>query len=466
MQLKNRLCAVLTVAAMAVLAVFASTRQMTTMEKGESSSLLPDRKETIYFWYSDDALTSYINSAAVSFGEREGVHVIPVLRSESSYLEAVNQASVENDRQMPDAYVLSNDSLEKAYLAGLAGQVEDTDNICNEEHFPRTALCATSYQGKTVAYPFYYETSVLVYNQTYLDLWRTQQEEKASESGEDEGEVTPGEDGSEEGEQEEEESLENQILPEGIPLTMDGLLYIADTFDVPEGVEGIMKWDVSDIFYNYWFVGKYLVVGGDCGDDDKMIDINNVQTMECLKVYQALNQFFSIESDTVTYDSCMQDFIDGKLVFTMGGTDVVKRLEEEKAAGNFAYEYGFSVMPHVSSGLESRSLSVTDAVAVNAYSQHKELANRFAAFLTDEYAKELYARTGKVSANINANRDNGALEIFLQAYSESVSLPKLMEIGNFWLQLEALFAKVWNGAEVTPLVEELAGQIQTQLIMR
>lgn len=478
MQLKNRICAAAAVAVMAVMAVFGSMREMTVVEKEESDSQLPDKKETIYFWYSDDALTSYISSAAVSFGEREGVHVIPVLRSDSSFLEAVNQASVENDRQMPDAYVLNNDSLEKAYLAGLAAQVEDTGNICNEEHFPGTALCAVSYQGKTVAYPFYYETSVLVYNQTYLDQWRAQQEEKAAESGENEGEITseedsPEEDGPEEDAQEEsfpdegeETPIDAQILPEGIPLTMDGLLYIADTFDVPEGVEGIMKWDVSDIFYNYWFVGKYLVVGGDSGDDDKMININNTQTMECLKVYQALNQFFSIESDTVTYDSCMQDFIDGKLVFTMGGTDVVKRLAEEKAAGNFVYEYGFAVMPHVSSRLESRSLSVTDAVVVNAYSRNRELANRFAAFLTEEYAGELYARTGKVSANIHANRDNGALEIFLQAYSDSVSLPKLMEIGNLWLQLEALFAKVWNGAEVTPLVEELAGQIQTQLIMR
>ncbi len=40
----------------------------------------------------------------------------------------------------------------------------------------------------------------------------------------------------------------------------------------------------------------------------------------------------------------------------------------------------------------------------------------------------------------------------------------MMEIGNLWMQLEALFAKVWNGADVTPLVQELANQISIQVL--
>ena len=49
---------------------------------------------------------------------------------------------------------------------------------------------------------------------------------------------------------------------------------IADTFDAPEGVEGVMKWDVNNIFYNYWIVGNYMIVGGDPGDDRNDININ------------------------------------------------------------------------------------------------------------------------------------------------------------------------------------------------
>ena len=177
---------------------------------------------------------------------------------------------------------------------------------------------------------------------------------------------------------------------------MDDLLNIADTFDAPEGVEGVMKWDVNNIFYNYWIVGNYMIVGGDPGDDRNDININNPETIQCLEVYKALNQFFFIESDTVTYDSVIQDFIDGKTMFTIGTTDVVKRLEDAKADGSLTFNYGIARMPDVSAELQSRSLSVTGAAVINGYSEHKELADRFAAYLSEEYADGLYERSGKM----------------------------------------------------------------------
>ena len=244
---------------------------------------------------------------------------------------------------------------------------------------------------------------------------------------------------------------------------MDDILNIAYTFDVPLGVDGVMKWDVSDIFYNYWMVGNYMIVGGDSGDDPGMININNPETIQCLEVYKALNQFFFIEPDTVDYASVIEDFCQGKLVFTIATTDVVKRLEDAKAEGTLNFEYGIAPMPQVSAELQSRSMSVTNAVAVNSYSEHAELANRFAAWLVTEYADSMYDMTGKVPAYLGANADNGALQIFKLEYADSIPLPKMMETGNFWLQLEGLFSKVWNGADVTALVQELDETISEQV---
>ena len=55
------------------------------------------------------------------------------------------------------------------------------------------------------------------------------------------------------------------------------------------------------------------------------------------------------------------------------------------------------------------------------------------------------------------------LMIFADEYADSVSLPKMLETGNFWMQLEVLFSKVWNGDDVTTLVQQLdetiAGQV-------
>ncbi len=467
MSFKAKFIATAAVVAMAAAVIYGSTFELNSGEEEAAPlSWFGSQKETIYFWYSDDTMTNYINSAAVSFGEQEGVRVIPILTSDSEYLEAINHDTLHSDK-IPDAYLISNDSLEKAYLAGLATEVEDVGGICNEEYFPKAALDAVVYDGKTIAYPMYYETSALVYNATYMEEWARQQAVKelsgaGEQINEEEGTVTETREGTELDEAAVVAKTQ-EYLQNGMPSTVDDILGIADTFDVPEGVEGVMKWDVSDIFYNYWIVGNYMIVGGDAGDDKQNINISNTSTIQCLDVYKALNQFFFIESETVNYDSVVQDFIDGKVVFTIGTTDVVKRLEEARADGTMAYEYGILTMPDVSEKLESRSLSVTNAVVINGYSEHKELANQFAAYLTNEYTDSLYERTGKVSANLHANEDNEALQVFAKEYAESVPLPKMMETGNFWLQLEVLFSKVWNGEDVSTLVKELSDSITLQI---
>jgi len=416
----------------------------------EEPSTWFNRKETIYFWYSDDNLTNFINNAAVSFNERENVRVIPVLTSENEYLEALNNASLHSD-QVPDAYIVGHDFLEKAYLAGLATQIRDTEGVCSSENFPAAALSAVSYHDKLVAYPLSFDTSALVYNTTYLKQWARQAAEMeltGTEMLEDEAAVA---------------AKAQEYFAIAIPKAVDDIKNVAEYFETPEGVEGVFKWAVSDIFYNFWFGGNYMIVGGEAGDIKELIAIYSEETVQCLEVYKALNQFFYIEPDTVTYDSVLQDFIDGKLVFTIVTTDAVNRIADAREQGIINFEYGFTVLPDVSRELESRSMSVTSTVAVNGYSEHKELANRFAAYLVDECADSMYERTGRVPAKINANQDSMDLQVFKQEYADSVPLPKMMRTENFWLLLEGLFAKVWNGDDVTALVQELADRIYLQV---
>lgn len=458
MQLKKRLIAVAAVGIFAAAVLYGSTLDISSGEETGRTLFWFDRKDTIYFWYTDEEMTNFVNSAAVSFGEREDVHVIPVLAEGSEYLEALNQASLK-DEQLPDVYLISHDMLEKAYLAGLAEEIEDVAGVCDAAHFPTAALSAVSYHGKTVAYPLSFQTSALAYNESYLYEWAGQTARSALSDAE--GEETENTDESAVDEAQLAAKTE-ECFQNAVPQTMEDILKLADTFDVPEGVEGVMTWDVSDIFYNYWFVGNYMIVGGDAGDDESHIDISNAETIACLEVYKSLNQFFSIESDTVSYENALQDFIDGKTVFTIVTTDAAKRLAQSKSAGELAFDYGIAMMPDVSSELQSRSMSVTTAVAVNGYSCHKELANRFAAYLTDECADTLYEKTGRVAASLTADTDNGALQIFKLEYAESVPLPKMMETGNFWLQLERLFAQVWDGEDVTAQVQELADRIAAQ----
>ena len=54
----------------------------------------------------------------------------------------------------------------------------------------------------------------------------------------------------------------------------------------------------------------------------------------------------------------------------------------------------------------------------------------------------------------------------MQEYERSVSLPKMIETGNYWVQLEILFSKVWNGGNVAALVEELAQKMNEQVYVK
>ena len=410
------------------------------------------KKETIYVWYEDAALESYMNSAAVSFGEAEGVRVIPVYKDTSTLLEDVYEATMDSEKQTPDAFVINNDELGQAYLCGMADEIQNLSGMVNEAWYPLTALSAVTYRLKLVAYPFYYRTSILVYNKDYIDMWVRQQadREALAEAGY-------------ETDEEYQDWSENCVSEDGVPVTVEGLLKFADTFDAPEDVDGVMKWDVNDIFYNYWIVGNYLNVGGDCGDDATNFDIYSDEAMECLQTYQNLNQFFFIEAGSVTSETALEDFIEGRLVFTIGTSDVIEKLEEAKADGRLTYEYGVAKLPDVSDSLESRTLSVTSALAINGFSEHKELANRFAEYLTRTCSNDLYAKSGRMATALQASRDDQVLAIFTQQYESSISLPKIMEIGNLWLQLEALFAKVWNGEEILPLLRDLERQISSQI---
>ena len=106
---------------------------------------------------------------------------------------------------------------------------------------------------------------------------------------------------------------------------------------------------------------------------------------------------------------------------------------------------------------------MTGAVVVNGYTTHKQLANEFAIYLVTQCADDLYQKTGKISANALTEVDNGAVSIFHSSYANSASLPKMMETGNFWIQLEVLFSKVWNGADVEEQLDELDSQIRAQI---
>ncbi len=424
---------------------------------------------TLILWYTDEGLTDYLNSAAVAYQDAEGVRVEPVLKTGLEYIEEIYDASVKQE-EMPDLYITGTDTLEKAVLAGLARPINDPENILNSFNYPEIAMNSVSYRGSKVAYPFYYETAFLLYNSTYLsqmadaELRSEPTEDIDSEEG-SEGRTFVPDAGIPEGYTEESwkeaVSLRTQEL---IPESIEDITRLAMEHGAPEGMENFFLWDVSDIYYNYFFTGAYMNVGGECGDDPGLIDICNEDTIRCMSTYQGLHEFFSIESKESSYEKVLQDFLDGKTLFTIVTTDALATVERAYAEGEFKYGYGVAALPGVDADHVARGLSTTSCVAVNGFSQYPDEADLFAEYIMYESANTLYDRTGKMPCMGGVQEESaGARDVVREIYSQSVSLPKLMTLSNFWVELELAYTRVWDGADPEDTLKALSDQMQEQM---
>lgn len=400
-------------------------------QSGSDTGSLFSRKTTLHFWYTNDALTDYLNEVAVSYNEAHSrVRVEPQLIENAQYLEKVNSRTVNDMEDFPDIYIISNDSLEKAYMAGLASEVQDTDHFDNGDTFPQSATDAVTYDGKIVAYPMYFDAAALLYNTEYV-------QSMADDAG--------------------------QSLEETVPSTLVELVNLANSYDAPEGVEAVFKWDVSDIFYNYYIVGNYMNVGGEYGDDPDQIDIYNQGVIAALKAYQQLNQIFSIDTKTDDYESVLQDFADGRIVFTVATGDAAATLAELKTSGESDIEYGVVRLPDITDDVLTRTMSVTNTLVVNGYSEHQKAANDFIHYLLYENMDDFYERTGKIPASLAASLPDEHLQGFADAYRDSVPVAKMRQASNLWMYEENAFAQIWNGADVNDTVKSLYEQLMLQI---
>lgn len=420
------------------------------------------KKETLIIWYTDDALTEFLNNRALAFYDETDIRVETKLVSGLEYLEEINRTSIYEQDKLPDIYILTNDSLEKAYLAGLAADISDSGIVTQDRGFCSAAVNAVTYKDKILGCPFYFETSALLYNKTYLEQIAAQTNE-AYAASENAGAAAENAGASGENADASEDAGVRLTAEDLIPSTIADILNISDTYSMPENAEYFFRWDVSDIFYNYFIVGNYITVGGEAGDDKNSIDIYNEDSIGSLEAYRQLSQFFSIDIEETSYESILQEFIDGKTVYTIATSDCIDKLGEAAQDGRFPYEYGITKLPDINSGLATRGMSVTDALVVNGYSRHKESAVRLVRYLSENSVDSLYAMAGKVAALPSAEYADSHMEAFMRNYALSAPMPKMVETSNFWIELETCLERVWGGEEPNEQLKALSEKIKSQL---
>lgn len=380
--------------------------------------------ERLTLWYTDEKLNPYLVEAAEEFEQQNHVELTLQLVTAVDYIEHINTASI-SDLGGPDLFITSSELLEKARLAGITVENDSFTERELESDFPKQALNAAACGGRLMAYPFYFETCCLLYNKNYV---------------------------------------------EEAPATIDDILAYADSYEgseETEKVENIFKWNVADIFSNFFFIADYVNLGGQTGDDPEQVQLTAEEITDCLQYYQSLNAFFAIDADEVTTESVLQEFIDGKTVYTIAKTDAVasidKAVEEAENSESTGRFYGIAKVPDLTSELTTKGLSVTNSVVVNAYSSQRELAKSFARYLTYEKAQDLYALTGKMPVRLGVEYENPEMSVLLEQYEDSVEVPKLTDLSNYWMEMEIAFANIWQGSDAQAEADAVAQKMMQQL---
>ena len=382
--------------------------------------------EKLTLWYTDEKLNPYLVEAAEEFEQQNHVEITLQLVTAVDYIEHINTASI-SDLGGPDLFITSSELLEKARLAGLTVENDSFTERELEDAFPQQALNAASCGGRLMAYPFYFETCCLLYNKNYVDA---------------------------------------------APVTIDDILAYADSYeggDETADVENIFKWNVADIFSNFFFIANYVNLGGPTGDDPSQVQLSADEITACLQYYQSLNAFFAIDAEEVTTENVLQEFIDGKTVYTIAKTDAIAAIdkalaaEEETVSGDGDRFYGIAQVPDLTAELATKGLSVTNSVVVNAYSAQRELAKSFARYLTFEKAEDLYGLTDKMPVRLGVEYENPEMGVLLEQYENSVEVPKLTDLSNYWMEMEIAFANIWQGSDAAAEADAVAQQMLQQL---
>lgn len=376
-------------------------------EAPESSFEENSSVEELTVWYTDSDIAPYMNQAAKAYQEQTGIRVNVEEQSSIDYLESINQTNISEDTAGVDLYILNSDLLEKAYLAGLTTEIDS--EYMKTVSYPEAAVAASVWQGKNLGYPFYYETSFFLYNKNFIETCPADFQE---------------------------------ILDFSVQYGADGIVF--------EGIETILKWDVQNLYYNYGFAGAYLNFGGAYGDDASVLDLVNESAVEALTFYKRLNQSLYFDAAESEYDTVLEEFLNGKILYTIAGTQSLSRLEEAAANG---MQYGIAPLLDMNDNLESKAMAINYLVQINPYGAGGKAAEDFAVFLTDGYIENFYTLTGKMSCKPMGNYENSELVSVERAYADSVQLPKLLNASSYWMELELAFRAIWNSQ-----IEHQAGE--------
>ena len=292
------------------------------------------------FWYSDESYQEFFEKAAEEYYEDTGIVVDAKYQDSMDYMDAVYTVTMQGEA-FPDLYMIGSDELEEAYLYGLAA--ENTASDIYESTVAANAVTASTYKEKMYAYPLSYNTCLFVYKNGYFETE---------------------------------------------PETLQAIIDYSNDNEPPENVQYLLEWDVNDAFYDFPFISNSVSF---VKDEVETMQVNYDEGLynEDLEFFSQILESFSIDAATVTEESVISDFNEGKTICAIVDSDSLTKLE--------GTDHEIRELLALNDTLQASSAALTDLVVVNDFSGKKEKAADFAEYVTLTMSGELHGLGGHYS---------------------------------------------------------------------
>lgn len=367
-------------------------------------------QQTLTLWYSQSNMKDYLEQAASAYKDKYQVTITCEYKENSSYLEELYQSSVQEENG-PDLYLLRNDKLGRVCMEGLAAV--NTSKKYDNKHYCDTALQAAEYQNSLMAYPLYFNTVCMLYHTEYFPA---------------------------------------------PPATMGAVTAFSEKTELGENTQYILYWDMNDYFCSYPFIGNYLNIGGNAGDDKSKVSIYNEQVICCLQQFQQLGQYFAVDGGQMQAEEALTAFAEGRALCILADSDMVHQME---SYGELQYQ--ICAVPDLNEELKSCAGAYTELAVVNGLGFKQEQAAEFAQFLSYDYAEHLYETTGHFAARRDISYQKQELSEMYKIYEQSKQFPKLPETEDLNLNLNVLFANVRKGSDISAELQGFAGKMEIRM---
>ncbi|MDQ1233949.1 arabinogalactan oligomer/maltooligosaccharide transport system substrate-binding protein [Paenibacillus sp. SORGH_AS306] len=259
----------------------------------------------------------------------------------------------------------------------------------------------------------------------------------------------------------------NKDLIKEVPQDWNGVIDFAKTFNDTKANKFAIMWEVGNGYYVFPFIGGYgsYVFGSD-GTDAKDIGLNNPAAVEAATFIQGLNKILPLKTSDINADIKKSLFTSNKLAMNISGPWDTGSLKES------VKNIGVGMYPNLPNGKPMTPFSGVKAYFVNAYTKYPNASKLFADFITsEEWQTKNFEMNGALPSNTKAAaseqvQSDPIATVFLKQFENSVPMPSIPAMAQFWSPMEAAMSSIWNDnkdpkAALDNLVSQMKSNIET-----